>query len=162
MEILVLETLKETVNLFSSIKCDFFVENCIVVLKNHNYATGCLLRVTGDYKTHFKLEWSSRVNMSSYGGDKTETDVTEHAAEAIVFFLTHKLTPYQVIRKAAKDTGFDYWLCYDENHSSYNAKNFLNARLEISGIFKEDKGKTEKNANRQKRLYATASLHCGS
>jgi hypothetical protein len=34
-------------------------------------------------------------------------------------------------------TGVDYWLGYKEGHEKYDELNFMNARLEISGINEE-------------------------
>ena len=59
---------------------------------------------------------------------------TEHAAEAISFFLSHQLTEYKVVEEGLIGTGIDYWLGYDESHARYDPINFLQARLEISGI----------------------------
>jgi hypothetical protein len=77
------------------------------------------------------VNWSRKVNKAGY---KEEKKVIEHAAEAIAFLLTPKITPYTVIEEATIGTGFDYWLGYDEIDENYDARNFLQARLEISGI----------------------------
>jgi len=45
-----------------------------------------------------------------------------------------ELTEYEVIQQAIIGTGFDYWLGFKESNKNYNEDNFLNARLELSGI----------------------------
>ena len=49
-------------------------------------------------------------------------------------------------------TGVDYWLGYKEGHANYDEFNFMNARLEISGINKEDGSNTiEKRVETKKQ-----------
>lgn len=129
-----LEELRESIELLSPVQMDFFSESCIVALEAHNHKTGCDLTVDGDTITSFKLNWSKKVNRNGY---KEAKKVTEHAAEAISFFLSRQLTNFTVLEEAVIGTGFDYWLGYDEKHSNYNPLNFMQARLEISGISKE-------------------------
>ncbi len=94
MSVFTLEELKETIELFSPIQCDFLSENCIVAMENNNHRTGCKLMVTGDSQQEFEVNWSKVVNKAGY---KEEKKLTEHGAEAISFFLTKKLTEYTVI-----------------------------------------------------------------
>lgn len=44
------------------------------------------------------------------------------------------MTEYQVAQQAVIGTSFDYWLGFKNDHEQYDPDNFLNARLEISGI----------------------------
>jgi hypothetical protein len=134
MEVLTIEELKETISVFSSIQCDFLSENCIVALERNNHVSGCKLNVTGENTRSFNLNWSSKVNTAGY---KEAKKIIEHAAETISFFLCSKFTNYTVIEEALIGTGIDYWLGYNELHQLYNPKNFIQARLEISGIDKE-------------------------
>ena len=55
-------------------------------------------------------------------------EATEHGAEAIAAILSLELTPYTIVERARKGTGFDYWLGTGPLE--------LKARLEISGILK--------------------------
>ncbi|WP_462221695.1 hypothetical protein [Ferruginibacter sp.] len=134
MEVLTIEELKETISVFSSTQCDFLSENCIVALEKNNHISGCKLNVTGDNVRSFNLNWSNKINTAGYRESKK---IIEHAAETISFFLCTKFTNYTVIEEAVIGTGIDYWLGYNELHQLYNPKNFLQARLEISGIEKE-------------------------
>jgi hypothetical protein len=136
MEILVIERLKEITPSLDPMHCDFLSSNCIAALEQNQHKTGCMLSVTGDSIIDFRLQWSRKVVKASF---EESRDVTKNAAEAIAFFLTPELTAYSVVRKSETGTGFDYWLSYDEKHPMYQPKNFLMARLEVSGIRRETK-----------------------
>ncbi|MDQ3191767.1 MAG: hypothetical protein M3Q58_09245 [Bacteroidota bacterium] len=134
MNILTLEELKETIELFSPIQSDFYAENCIVAMENNSHVSGCVLSVEGDKSEQFQIKWTKVFMKAGY---KEEKKITEHAAETISFFLSKNFTEYTVIEEAKIGTGIDYWLGYDVKHAKYDAKNFIQARLEISGINKE-------------------------
>ncbi len=129
-----LEELKDTIEAISPVQCDFFKENCIVVLEKSSHASGCQLALQGDKTENIQLDWSSVVNTAGYQESKK---IVEHGAEALSFFLAKNYTEYTVVEEAEIGTGFDYWLGYTAEHTKYNPKNFMLARLEISGIFKE-------------------------
>ncbi len=133
---LIIDDLRKLITTISSIHCEFLTENCITLLENNGHQSGCSLSVSGDTQTEFDLQWKKEINKNSY---KEPAKVAEHAAEAISFFLSAKLTDYTIIEEALIGMGFDYWLGYDENHQFYNPDNFMKARLEISGIEKETK-----------------------
>ncbi len=154
MEILVIETLKQITPALDSMHCDFLSQNCIAALEESQHKTGCMLSVTGDSIIDFRLEWSRKINKASF---EESGDVTKNAAEAIAFFLTPELTTYTIVRKSEKGTGFDYWLSYDEKHPLYKPKNFLTARLEISGIKKKTKFNTMKKRIDGKKLQVGRS-----
>jgi len=91
------------------------------------------------------------------GRDITEKKIIEHAAEAIAFFLTPRVTEFSVIEEAIIGTGFDYWLGYDESHDSYDSKNFLQARLEVSGIKSESITNTIQKRVKEKKQQTIKS-----
>ena len=154
MEILKIEELKETIRVFSSTQCDFLSENCIVALEKNNHLSGCQLHVTGDNKMNFNLNWSRKF---SKGGYKESKKIVEHAAETLSFFLSSKFTNYNVIEEALIGTGIDYWLGYDELHKLYNPKNFIQARLEVSGINKETRTNTLERRVKEKKQQSKNS-----
>ena len=57
----------------------------------------------------------------------------EHGAVCLGIMLTTLLTPYTVIERSRKGTGFDYWLG-DKDSRLFQKK----ARLEVSGILQGD------------------------
>jgi hypothetical protein len=154
MNTLELEKLSQIVKLFSPTQCDFFSENCIVAFEISNHTAGCQLAVDGDKVESLTVSWSKQVNKSGY---KEEKKIIEHAAEAIAFLLTPRMTEFSVVEEATIGTGFDYWLGYDESHASYNPKNFLQARLEISGIKSESATNTVHKRVREKKQQTNKS-----
>jgi hypothetical protein len=154
MKTFILEEINAVSPLLSEIQSAFFSENCIVGLENHNHETGCVLNVTGDLTIDFKIEWTKTVNRAGY---QEEKKVVEHTAEAISFFLSHHLTEYEVAEEALIGTGFDYWLCYKTNHNLYNPLNFMQARLEVSGINTETAANTVKQRIKEKKTQTNVS-----
>jgi hypothetical protein len=143
----IIETLKNLIPSFSSTQCDFLSENCIVELEKNKHATGCILSVTGEVTTEFSLIWSKEFNRAGYHEAKK---ITEKAAEAISFFLSSRLTEYSVVEEAVIGTGIDYWLGYEAEHALYDPLNFIQARMEISGIGHETPTNTLKGRVKEK------------
>lgn len=154
MGIIILQNLSNSVELISKAQCDFFSENSIVAFENNKHISGCRLQVVGEEEKDFIIEWNKSFNRSGY---REEKKITEHAAEAISFFLTRHFTKFTVIEEAIIGTGVDYWLGYDEGHELYNAKNFLQARLEISGINKETSSNNLEQRIKQKEKQSKKS-----
>jgi hypothetical protein len=152
MEVLTIENLKETVTEISSTQCDFLSENCIVALENGGHQPGCPLLVYGDAEKEYGLQWSKPVNKSGY---KESVKIVEHAAEALSFFLSSKLTEFTVVEEALIGTGIDYWLGYEDGHSLFQPDNFIRARLEISGIEKETAGNSLEKRVKVKKSQTT-------
>lgn len=133
MKKLNLHTLKYKLPLISSIQCDYFVEGCIVALEKQQHQPGIILKTEGEYNEEFELIWRTKPNDRGW---KEQRIIAEKGAIALSFFLILELTPYQVIQQAIIGTGFDYWLGYKEGDDKYDEDNFLNARLEVSGMNK--------------------------
>jgi hypothetical protein len=146
--IFTLEELKDTIMLFSVNQCNFLTENCIVALEECNHKCGCKMEIIGDKKSEVFIFWSSKFNKAGYIETKK---IVEHGATAISFFLARSFTDYTLIEEAVIGTGFDYWLGYNSNHLKYNPKNFLSARLEISGILIESSSNSIKERIRIKK-----------
>ena len=126
-----IETLKKRVTKFSGAQCDCYSESCIVLLEQLAHSSGVNLYVTGSLIQDYNLIWSTKPISNGY---KQQPKLIENAATAIAFLLVSEETDYDIIEEAAIGTGIDYWLGYKENHESYDEDNFMNARLEISGI----------------------------
>jgi hypothetical protein len=142
MEFLDLDNLPQMQKAFSATQCDFLLENCIVAMENNNHTTGCPLFISGDNNIELIVKWNRGFLRNGY---KEQTKIVEHAAEAISFFLSAKLTKYKVVEEALIGTGIDYWLGYDEEDNNYDPQNFIQARLEISGIGRESENNTLRN-----------------
>jgi hypothetical protein len=147
MEIIKIESLRETVTAISQVQCEFLLENCITALENGGHRSGCRFTVYGDAKKEYGLTWGRLVNKAGY---QEPIKVVEHAAEALSFFLSTDLTGYTVVEEAIFGTGIDYWLGYEEGHHLYQPNNFIRARLEISGIEREIAGNSLEKRVRSK------------
>jgi len=88
------------------------------------------IKVTED----FQLLWTDSYNDQIDRSHADEQITIEHAAEGISILLSLRLTPYTVVQRSRKGTGFDYWLGIEANTPS---KFELKARLEVSGIRSE-------------------------
>ena len=134
----------------SSEAVGFYKENCMVCFHYGGHQSGLSLAVAQDGSNHelFVL-WSGNVTeqmLRSYG-DMQKT--TEHAACAIALSLVYHLTEFTAIEQSAKGTTIDYFLGLKEDDDDtliFNHK----ARLEVSGILKEDKSNTVEKRIREK------------
>ena len=133
MTTLDINQLKNQVNYISSIQCDYFAEACIIALENKGHLSGIQLKVDGDFQTSFILKWQSPIKVSGW---KESRDIAENGSIAISFLLILELTEYEIIQQSVIGTGFDYWLGYKPSSKKSDPDNFLNARLEVSGINK--------------------------
>jgi hypothetical protein len=126
--------LKEVINNISAVQCDYYSEAAAVALEYHGKTTGVLLEVDGDKSIQYKLKWKSKIKKSGW---REPINFVRDGATGISFFLTVRLTEFEVFEESGIGTGIDYWLSYKEENPNYNPTNYLNARLEISGIKKE-------------------------
>ena len=130
--------LKEAFPNMSHVQCDFYAESCVVALENQGHKAGVLLKVEGDLEAVFTLNWDS---VSKRAGWQEPRDVAENGAIAIAFLIVAQMTDYQIVQQAVIGTGFDYWLGVKEGKANFDADNYLNASLEVSGINKGGRGK---------------------
>ncbi len=108
----------------------FYAEAAVVGLEINRHKTGVELRVSGAIEQRVRLHWLP--NQSGVLRDKNQ--IAEFGAVAIALVLTTQFTDYQVVEQAVIGTGFDFWLGYKPGHPEFDEDNFLNARLEVSGI----------------------------
>ena len=121
----------------SPIQCNYFAEACKIALENQAHASSINLLVKGDFDTSFQITWE---NITEKKGWKEPRTIAENGNIAIAFLLILELTEYQLIQQAVIGTGFDYWLGYKAKNEVFDEENFLNARLEVSGINKARQG----------------------
>lgn len=121
-----------------------YAEASSFCLDLQGHKSGISMFILGDFEKEFALEWD-------FVDDKikrTYNDVQEAiewGATAISFLIIKNFTPFTVIERSRKKTGFDYWLGY-EGDSLFQNK----AKLEVSGILKESDTNTVKNRVRTK------------
>lgn len=91
------------------------------------------LTMDGLTKDCIDLAWMDEYNEQK---ERTYADMqytVEHGAVCLSVMLATALTPYTIIERSRKGTGFDYWLG-DKSSILFQKK----ARLEVSGILKGD------------------------
>lgn len=126
-----LTELKALTSAISPIQCDYFAEACMVAFENQGHQSPIQLIVDGDYEGVFSFSWNSKIQKEGWQEDRISV---ENGSIAVAFFLILELTDYQITQQSIIGTGFDYWLGYKSSHPNYDPDNFLNAKLEISGI----------------------------
>jgi hypothetical protein len=121
-----------------------------VCLHSEGKQPGVELSVTGSLTETIDLNWESleECDINSYS-DYQES--TEWGAEAIAFIVVNELTNYDVVKRSAKGTGFDYMLANRDSElfQGYQAK------LEVSGIKKLKSKSDIKERVRQKIQQAS-------
>jgi hypothetical protein len=111
--------------------CTALLEACIVCLSRNNHTfDGTSLLIQGDREKTITLVWP---NIFDEQMDRTWNDqdeATEYGATCLGILIVLDNTPFTVIQRARKRSGFDYWLG-DKGEVLVQKK----ARLEVSGIF---------------------------
>lgn len=151
---LTLEDLKDALIHFSPIQSNFLTENCIVALESIPHLSNCELDLSGIVNQKAKVNWSTTVIKNGY---REPNKYTEKGAEALSFLVAVKNTEYDIVEESFIGTGIDYWLGYKDENENYDEFNFLNARLEISGILKESKSNSFEKRIREKKAQTKAS-----
>lgn len=141
MDVLNLNSLVEILPEWSAKQCDYFTEGLSVGLEKQGNDSGVVLEVTGIRDLKLKVEWT-KCTEEIHRSWKEPKKIAEMGATALAFFLTEKLTEFVPTEEALIGTGVDYWLGYKEHHENFDEDNFMNARLEISGINKEEGSNT--------------------
>jgi hypothetical protein len=108
-------------------------EAAAVCLNSQGHRSGTTLTISGDVTAQVELQWPGITDqMLRCWHDEEYT--TEQGAYGIACLLIHQLTPYTIIERSIKGTGFDYWLgdAPDQPGLPFQQK----IRLEVSGIRK--------------------------
>lgn len=109
------------------------LEGCVITLHRQNHNSGVILKIFTDTTTTYKLNWPDIYSDQLDRTWKDQIYATEHAAVCLAILLALKLTGYEVIERSVRKTGCDYWIGNSDG-ILFQKK----ARLESSGIFKED------------------------
>lgn len=113
----------------------FLIEAAKICLELNGHLPGVALKITGEYEEEIQLFWKSGITQQQIKawGDKVEA--VEYAATCISVLLISALTEFAVEERLGQTDLGDYLL---ETH----AGNLKTAILEVSGIFKENRGNT--------------------
>ncbi|MBR6276858.1 MAG: hypothetical protein IKR31_08030 [Prevotella sp.] len=117
----------------SSIAAQQLYETFEVCMHVSKHPEDVKLVVEGDVQKVVDIHWQDEYNDQK---ERTYADMqytTEHGAICLSVMLTTSFTPYTIIERSRKGTGFDYWLG-DKNSILFQKK----ARLEVSGILNGD------------------------
>lgn len=119
---------------------EMLLEACSICLHAHQHPNPAMLTVYGDIGNNFAVKYG-RVTQQMLRTYADQNRTTESAAEAVAIVLITQETDYTVIERSMTKTGIDYWLGKQEDSGVplFQKK----ARLEISGIFKGDRGKVD-------------------
>lgn len=90
---------------------------------------------TSDETVGFQLRWTTTFDDQLDRATSDQEEATEHGAECVAILLVSRMTDHNVVRRARKRTGIDYYVgrkIVDEKHNELLVDC---ARLEVSGIF---------------------------
>ncbi len=118
---------------------NFLAEAAVVCLSEQGHGTDVSLEVFGCVNGRIVLSWLFDVTPQIKDAWRDTQETTEFGATYLAILITHHFTPFKVIERSRKRTGFDYWLGEKEDDTYPFQKK---ARLEISGILQENKGNT--------------------
>lgn len=126
----------------------FYTEACIDLLEKQGHRPGALLFVEGEADQQVRLIWSGKSAKSKL---RELRDLAEFGSIALAVYLVESFSEYRVVEQSVIGTGFDYWLGYKEGNALFDPDNFLNARLEVSGIAKGERRDARKRLSEKMR-----------
>lgn len=124
---------KEGLPGISSVAAQQLYETFEVCMHSAGHPEDLPLAVEGDIHDDIVLHWHDDYNEQKARTYADMQYTTEHGAICLSVMLTTTLTPYTIIERSRKGTGFDYWLG-DKDSFLFQKK----ARLEVSGILRGD------------------------
>ncbi len=109
-----------------------------ICLKHHAHLTPVELKVDGDSTQTLEMNWreATAKELRTYGTAE-DSEVIRFGAECVAVRLAARLPGLEVIIKASKGTGCDFWL--DDPSAKYEGYEGL-VRLEVSGILEDNEG----------------------
>jgi hypothetical protein len=117
-------------------------EACICSLVSHSHPNGVGLQwLSDDGSAEYKVIWPASLESPSIQRAFNRDDASEKGAEAIALLWIRDRTQYTAINRSATGTGIDYWLGPKDSDPEL-IFNSACARLEVSGIHRENSGNT--------------------
>jgi hypothetical protein len=118
------------------------VECCAICLKSQNHSSPVIFSAFEHKKNlireAFSLEWTTKISSEMRASYRDDNRTTDNGAMCIALLLASKITGFDGVEASQKGDGVDFWFTKGEN------LDFV-ARLEISGIRKENGTNTIKN-----------------
>ena len=124
--------IKEGLPGVSPVSAAHLYESFMVCMNHHAHPDNIALDIEGQQESA-TLKWENTCDEMILRTYADMQYATEHGAVCLAIMLTVAYTPYTVIERSRKGTGFDYWLG-ERNSELFQKK----ARLEVSGILKGD------------------------
>lgn len=143
MEKIVIEDLySHLANILSHNFTGMMVECCSLCLNSQSHNSPIVLLSNKEKQnlmnSDLSLEWAVEITSKIIATYNDENRVTDHAAMCLALHLAFKLTDFDCVETSQKGDGVDFWF------SKNDSLEFV-ARLEVSGIRKENGTNTLKN-----------------
>lgn len=116
--------------------CANLVEAAVICLSSRGHSPGAPLQVDGARVT---LAWEPP-DPRAFASRADMQEATEHGATAVAIALVRAATDLDVVERAWKGTGFDYYLARSTDGPTFARA----ACLEVSGILEEDESLMQK------------------
>jgi hypothetical protein len=144
-----LESLYNTIQVIPFDAAGFYELCCLVCLDSQSHKSGVTLRAIYTEKwNYFTVSWNRSITEKDKISFADMVSTTEFAACALALLLVQELTNFKVIRQAVRGTTIDYYLGLTNANNDLLFNNV--ARLEVSGILKENKSNTVDGRLREK------------
>lgn len=119
---------------------------------SQSHVSSVNLLLEGISNSSCKVTWTGEIDDQSRRSWNDSQEMTEYGACGIAVLLIINLTHYTVIQRSKKGTGFDYWLGFKDSEIPFQNS----ARLEISGILKEENSNFNSRVNQKlKQTFPT-------
>jgi len=135
----------------------YYMEAAIVCLVKNGHTSGVVLEVTGDYQLSFEISWDLPIDKNTIDSWREEKIATSHGAVGIALCLLLELFDYTTFEEGLYGTGIDFWLGKGILANNQISLYQREARVEVSGIFKETKTNTIKMRVNKKKEQITPS-----
>lgn len=147
--VLDLDSLAQGIPVICADAAGFYKHNCMICLHDQGHSTGVNLYVEREQgNTHLPVRWVGTVDSQMRKAYADLRKATEHAACAIGLLLVRELTDYTAVEQASIGTTVDYYLIPQVTDDILIFTHA--ARLETSGILKEEGSNTVDRRAREK------------
>jgi hypothetical protein len=144
-----LEKLEDLVSLPNG-KAAMYREACVWCMDKNGHINGVDIDVIVEKKNlKYQILWvDNNIDIQKIRAHYNIDDALPFGAEAIAFFVCITNTNYDLLNRAIKRTGIDYWLGYKNANPNLPFQNA--GRLEISGILTENETNTVEKRIKEK------------
>lgn len=142
-----LEKIRNCVPALSESWAEHRLEAALICLDHNNHTKGIeCIHTSKDKK--YSLHWKTEVSDTLKRTHGDIQDATEIGAEGMAALFADELTPYRLVHRSHKGTGFDYWLGYETDGRLLFQRC---ARLEISGLINGSDAEFKRRISEKKK-----------